>query len=81
MVVYNTMQSFMAQEGAVDAGQYALAVAAVAVVVFGGAFIGVVFGFVTAFITKFTTDVRGQWSLAEIMILQSTVQLVKRRVV
>lgn len=60
VVVYNTMQSFMAQEGAVDAGQYALAVAAVAVVVFGGAFIGVVFGFVTAFITKYTTDVRGQ---------------------
>ncbi|KAK3849232.1 hypothetical protein Pcinc_044001 [Petrolisthes cinctipes] len=58
VVVYNTMQSFMAQEGTVGAGQYALAVAAVAVVVFGGAFIGVVFGFITAFITKYTTDVR-----------------------
>ncbi|KAK4303533.1 hypothetical protein Pmani_024464 [Petrolisthes manimaculis] len=58
VVVYNTMQSFMAQEGAVGAEQYALAVAAVAVVVFGGALIGVVFGFITAFITKYTTDVR-----------------------
>lgn len=57
VVLYNTMNTFLSMDS-VPAAQYALAVVAFFVVVFGGIAIGIVYGCLTAFITKSTTDVR-----------------------
>ncbi|KAK7085534.1 hypothetical protein SK128_027389 [Halocaridina rubra] len=42
----------------VPGGQYALAIAAFFIVVFGGIIIGIMYGCLTSLITKSTTDVR-----------------------
>ncbi|XP_064113705.1 LOW QUALITY PROTEIN: Na(+)/H(+) exchanger beta-like [Macrobrachium nipponense] len=57
VVLYNTMNTFLSMES-VPAAQYALAIVAFFIVVFGGIAIGIVYGCLTAFITKSTTDVR-----------------------
>ncbi|XP_068238479.1 probable Na(+)/H(+) antiporter nhx-9 [Palaemon carinicauda] len=57
VVIYNTMNTFLSMDS-VPAAQYALAVVAFFIVVFGGIAIGIFYGGLTALITKSTADVR-----------------------